>query len=379
MKRGKAMDEHETAERVGERYQRLLKENRVKQQRIFIRFLPFLFLIFAIIGFLAWYFFPQQNSSLDQAQKVLKLIDYQFLLPPEEVDSNTIVAVINNVAITRSDVDIELLYDLGTLENVTWVDRERTIEKIAARLLLAQEAIKSSYHLDPNFLAATKRNYIEMLARRYLTQNIRSKSWVTLDQVKSYVIENPLLFENRKHYSFDAIDIAPYDFDRLGIEGRAILSKTTSTQALLDLLKKQNITFIRNPFSFYSEQMPPEMLGRMDKFEDGKTAFFIKELEYIRIVRVTGFESRPITGDQSLDLARQRLTEQAITEEIVTLEAQLIDDLTEKLKPRDQLEFFTNETMEKERESTQKPTIGPALDSDKIKPPKSETTPYSSS
>jgi len=266
---------------------------------------------------------PKQGQAIS-AQPYMPA-DYQFLPPISEYASVDLVGDVQGIAITREDV--QWAHTRASGSRSAPVGDMLTIRstEVATQKFLAHAAVMDGLHETPSFQAFVKERYINLLAKKFLARELDAAVRVNKAEVEAYIVAHPQLFDGRKHFAFDVLDIDQADFDKLDIT--AITAATSHTE-VEKLLQAQDIAFVRAPFSLYAEQLPVEISSRMQRFEDGQRSFFMQRGGVAQIVRVLGVRSAPQSGSSAFNLAKLKLTEQKRRELLAEVETTALDRLT---------------------------------------------------
>lgn len=239
-------------------------------------------------------------------------------------DTATLVAHVDDMPITIADLRLA-----AARENLNWplskTDRQRLLQGLAARMLFARAAEQASLDQDPLFVSAVQDIYLSELVRRYKAANVPVAQPISAADVSAFIDANPGLFGDRKHYAFDGFDIDSIAFSAAN---RGQLAGLASAADLISYFERRNIDYVQNPFSFYSEELPPEILSHLPDYEDGLRNFFLRQNDIVRIIRVIGVRPAPVDSDTAQELALRRLTIEQLDQLMPGIEDNLLQKIT---------------------------------------------------
>jgi len=198
--------------------------------------------------------------------------------------------------------------------------KRQVIERLVDQQLAVQQAIDKKLDRSPEVVQALAAAKSEILARAYLRQVATRQAKPTPEEIKQYYAEHPELFSRRRLYVLEEISFAPQG--EVAADLRAHLAKPRSMQDIAEWLKNREVQFTVNRGARAAEQIPIEMLPRLQDMKDGE----IRVLEgagRLVVVRVVATKPAPVDEAKAAPAIQQylfnRRSSEAIAEEIKRL------------------------------------------------------------
>lgn len=202
-----------------------------------------------------------------------------------------VAARVNSTEITVHQLNAAL----GRVPNVTSETAPRAKREILNRLveqqLAVQQAVKKKLDRSPAVVQAIEAARADILARAYADDISRSQPKPTPDEVKKYYAEHPELFAQRRLYSLEEIAVEPKEGIAAGL--REQLAKGRSMRDIAAWLQSQGAQFVPNRGARAAEQLPMEMLSRLQAMKDGEIQVFETGGRY-NVVRITASKNEPV-------------------------------------------------------------------------------------
>lgn len=217
---------------------------------------------------------------------------------------NNILARTPNVAPeTAGDVKREIL--------------NRLIEQQLAR----QEAINSQLDRSPSVMQAMEAARSEILARAHLERIAASLPRPTEEEVRKYYAEHPELFSRRRVYSLEEILIGPQA--DLAAPLREQVARAQTMRDVASWLETRAVKFTVNSGVRAAEQIPLEMLSKLQDMKDGDIRLFQADDGRADVIRIAASKPAPVDEATAAPRIQQflfnRRSSEAVAKEIKRL------------------------------------------------------------
>lgn len=185
----------------------------------------------------------------------------------EKASPSQVAARVDSDEITVHQIN----YVLAHTPAVTAANVERAKRAILNNLidqeLAKQQAVKDKLDRTPEVLSALEQARSDVLARAYLDGIAARQPRPTEAEVKKYYSEHPELFAQRRVFDLDEITLR----DKDGIESELKDKVATASMAeLAKWLQGRGIKFTENRVTRPAEQIPLELLPKLQAMKDGQ-------------------------------------------------------------------------------------------------------------
>ena len=154
----------------------------------------------------------------------------------------------------------------------------------------------------------------EILARAYLEQIAAAQPKPTAEEVKKYYAEHPELFAQRRIFNLEEIVVQPKEGLADGLREKA--AKARSMQEIAAWLKSQDAKFAESRGVRAAEQIPLELLPKLQTFKDGEIRL-IEADGRLQVFRVVATKEAPVDEATATPRIEQFLFNQRSKEAIV--------------------------------------------------------------
>jgi len=200
--------------------------------------------------------------------------------------------------------------------------KREILERLIDQQLARQQAILKDLDRSPRVLQALEAAKSEILARAYLEQVAAALPKPTAEETKKYYLDNPGLFAQRRVYVLEEISTTVKD--DVARELRARAGKARSLKELADWLQAQEIAFTPNRGVRAAEQLPLDMVPKLQGAKDGDV-LFLESGDTRQVIRVVAARSEPVDETAATPRIQQFLSNQranaAIANEMKQLRA----------------------------------------------------------
>lgn len=224
--------------------------------------------------------------------------------PPE----GQVLARVNGEEITQSELNTELAA-AGVPTNMRTKATPAVLQRVIERKLLVQQAQKDKVDQDPEYLLLRQRADETLLAQRYLQrQSQGANRQPSADQIDAYLRDHPAIGDQRQILSLDQVRF-PTPTDTAVIRA---LSGVQTMDGLLEVLRANNIGFQREAGQADSATLPDELLANINRLKPGEPVVILGGPVLTAAV-VTGRQPAPTTTAQATEIAKRRITSDAVT------------------------------------------------------------------
>jgi hypothetical protein len=164
----------------------------------------------------------------------------------------------------------------------------------------------------------------EILARAYLERIAAEQPRPSEAEVKKYYTEHPELFSQRRIFNLEEIVFAAPEGVAAGMRER--ITKARSMQELAEWLAAQKVAFVPNRGVRPAEQLPLELLPKVQAMKDGEIQLFGLAGGRYQVIRVVASRAEPV--DEATAAARiqqylyNRRSSEAIAREMKQIKEQ---------------------------------------------------------
>jgi len=177
-----------------------------------------------------------------------------------------------------------------TAENAPKV-RQEILEKLIDQQIILDKAEKDNLDRTPEVMLAVEAAKKEIIARAYLQKLVSSSIKVNDAEIKKYYDEHPGLFAKRRIYNLQ--DIGIESNPELLATLKDDVAKQKSMQEIADALKGKGIKFSGGSYNRPAEQIPLDILPKLQDTKDGET-IIVGMGPATHVIRVVKTQSAPI-------------------------------------------------------------------------------------
>ena len=203
-----------------------------------------------------------------------------------------VAAKVNSEEITVHQVNNVLARNPNIPAEAAPRAKREIVDRLIDQELARQQALDKKLDRSPQVVQAIEAAKSEILARAYLQQVASSQAKPTPEEVKKYYAEHPELFAQRRLYMLEEIALARAD-QKIVKELRDKVAKAKSMQEVGEWLKVREIQYMVNRGGRAAEQIPLEMLPRLNKMKDGEIQV-MEAGERVNVVRVVATKAAPV-------------------------------------------------------------------------------------
>jgi EpsD family peptidyl-prolyl cis-trans isomerase len=222
-----------------------------------------------------------------------------------------VAARVNSEEITVHQIN----YLLARTPNVTPENAERVkrtiLDKLIDEELVRQQAVKDKLDRSPDVVQAMEFARTEVLARSYLRGIAATQPKPTDDEVKRYYAGHPELFSERRVFNVDEIVFDATE----DLEGalRDEAAKARSLQDIAAWLKARGIKFAEDRAVRAAEQVPLDVLPRLQSMKDGQIELVGVDKGRFHLVQVVASKTMPVDERAAAPRIREFLFNQRVS------------------------------------------------------------------
>ena len=289
----------------------------------------------------------------------------------EKAASSQIAAKVNGVEITTHQIDAVMKGAQNvTAENVAEF-RKKALDKLIDQQLVIDKASKESLDRTPDVILEIEAAKKEILARAYLQKMLANSSELNENEFKKYYDEHTELFSKRRIYNLQ--DISAQN----SAQTLDLLKEGVSTQkSMIDIaesLKAKGIKFSSGSFTRPAEQLPLDILPKMQLLKDGDM-FVWQSGDIAHAIKLTSIEESPVGLSEATPMIKSYF--------INTRGKQMVEDKIKKFRQEAKVEYlgaFASQQATNSADNSQvKPSVAdgakPATLTDEQKKSKKDST-----
>lgn len=235
-----------------------------------------------------------------------------------------VAAKVDSYEITVHQVNDVLARTPNLAPEVAERAKREILDKLIDQQLAGLQAVKKELDRSPRVMQAMQAARSEILARAYLEQVTGALPKPSPEETKKYYAEHPELFAQRRVFSLEEIAVAAKG--DVGVALRQRVAKARTMQEIAEWLQAQGISFTPNRGVRAAEQLPLEMLPKVQMMKDGEMQVFEAGEGRLQVVRVAASKSEPVDEASATPRIQQflfnRLASEAIANELKQLKAQ---------------------------------------------------------
>jgi len=205
--------------------------------------------------------------------------------------ASQVAATVNSQEITVHQVNNVLARNPSITPEAAPRAKREIVERLIDQELARQQALEKKLDRSPGVVQAIEAAKTEILARAYLQEVAAAQAKPTPEEVKKYYAEHPELFSQRRLYVLEEFAVPAKEGIAAALRERA--AKAKSMQEIGDWLKSRELQFAVNRGGRAAEQIPLEMLPRLQKMKEGEIQV-IETADRVNVIRVAAVKTVPV-------------------------------------------------------------------------------------
>lgn len=220
-----------------------------------------------------------------------------------ELASAQVAAKVNGDVISLPQVEQLLQQQRLKPEQADAVSRQ-VLQRLVEQQLALQRAVELKLDQDPRVVQQLETARREVLARAYFDKVGEAAAKPTAQEVASYYQANPALFEQRRIYNLQEINIEARPEQVAAL--KAQLEQAKNVNALVEYLKANGLRFSAAQAVRSAEQLPIASLGAFAAMKDGQ-AVLNATPSGAQLIVLAGSRAQPVTLEQATPAIEQFL------------------------------------------------------------------------
>lgn len=220
-----------------------------------------------------------------------------------ELASAQVAAKVNGDVISLPQVEQLLQQQRLKPEQADAVSRQ-VLQRLVEQQLALQKAVELKLDQDPRVIQQLEAARREVLARAYFDKVGEAAAKPAAQEVASYYQANPALFEQRRIYNLQEINIEARPEQVAAL--KAQLEQAKNVNALVEYLKANGLRFSAAQAVRSAEQLPIASLGAFAAMKDGQ-AVLNATPSGAQLIVLAGSRAQPVTLEQATPAIEQFL------------------------------------------------------------------------
>lgn len=212
-------------------------------------------------------------------------------------------AKVNGDAIPLSQVEQLLQQQRLKPEQADAASRQ-LLQRLVEQQLAQQKAVELKLDREPRVVQQLEAARREVLARAYFDKVGEAAAKPTAQEVAAFYQANPALFEQRRIYNLQEIDIEARPEQVAAL--KAQLEQAKNVNALVEYLKANGLRFNAAQAVRSAEQLPTASLGTFAAMKDGQ-AVLNATPSGAQLIVLAGSRAQPVTLEQAAPAIEQFL------------------------------------------------------------------------
>jgi len=216
--------------------------------------------------------------------------------------NDQVVAKVNGDEITIYQVN----FQLGRLGQMSEAQAKLAAKQVLTSLveqqLLKQQALDSKLDQDPIVLQALASSKDQLLAQAYLEKLMAKAPKPSTSEIDTFYKDHPELFEKRRVFRLQEL-VVNISKDKFA-DTEASLKTIKGINEIATWLKDKNYIFTVNSNVKAAEQLPVELLKRLQGLKDGEVLLVPTDNSF-NIIQIAASESVPITRAKATPIIEQ--------------------------------------------------------------------------
>lgn len=215
----------------------------------------------------------------------------------EEAKKETQVAVkVNGTEVTVQQVNFSMSR-LGAVSAAQVKEAQaQVLKSLVDQQLLMQKAVEQKLERDPKVVLAIEAAKSQILAQAYMERTLSGIAKPTAVEIKDYYAKHPDLFEKRRVFRFQELAIGVKPENAEAVKAQFAVAKNMEEMAAW--LKSQNIQFTGGASVKAAEQLPLELLPKLNEMKDGQT-IALPTPNNFQIIQLVASQAQPVAEAQA--------------------------------------------------------------------------------
>lgn len=185
--------------------------------------------------------------------------------------------------------------------------RREILDKLVDQQLAVEQALAKKLDRSPDVVMAIEAARREILARAYIEQLSAGQGKPTNEEAKTYFVEHPQLFAERRIYNIQEIVIP--NAGNATATLREMVAQGKPMDEIANWLKGKDVKFTGASATRAAEQIPLELLPKLATLKDGQ-GMVLENGPSATVMRVVASQAAPVGQDAALPRIAQFLGNQ---------------------------------------------------------------------
>jgi len=229
----------------------------------------------------------------------------------ESKKETQVAAKVNGSEITVHQVNFALSR-LGAVDPAQAKQAQKQVlRSLVDQQLMVAKAQEQKLDRDPQVVQAVEAAKNQILAQAYVERTLSSIAKPGPAEIKDYYAKHPDLFEKRRVFRFQELVVAvkPDNIEAV----KAQLSQAKTMDDMIAWLKSQDIKFTGGAAVKTAEQLPLELLPKLNQMKDGQTLVMAAGSN-LQILQLVASQEQPVTEDKAAPAIERFLLNQKRSE-----------------------------------------------------------------
>jgi EpsD family peptidyl-prolyl cis-trans isomerase len=236
-----------------------------------------------------------------------------------------VVAIVNGDEITIHQVNNQMA-QMGQMDkNQAKLAAKQVLAGLVEQQLLKQQALDAKLDIDPRVEQAVEASKDQFLAQAYLEQLMQKAPKPSSIDIDTFYKAHPELFENRRIFRLQEL-VVDVSKDK-SAEAETSLNAIKDINEIVKWIKNNNYVFTVNSNVKAAEQLPSDLLKKLQVLKDGEV-LKVPTGNTLNIIQIAASQIVPITRAKATPIIEQYFLNQNRT----SLAKKEINALNEKAK-----------------------------------------------
>lgn len=213
-----------------------------------------------------------------------------------------VVAVVNGEEITIHQVNYTLS-QMGPMDQAkAKLASKQVLASLIGQQLLKQQALDAKLDIDPRVQQAIESSKDQFLAQAYLEQLMQKAPKPSSSEIDTFYKSHPELFENRRIFRLQEL-VVDVSRDKAA-EAETSLREMKDINQIVKWIKDNNYVFTVNSNVKAAEQLPVELLKKLQLLKDGEV-LQISTGKTLNVLQIAASQVSPITRSKATPIIEQ--------------------------------------------------------------------------
>jgi EpsD family peptidyl-prolyl cis-trans isomerase len=242
-----------------------------------------------------------------------------------------VVATVDGKDLSASQLQIAMQKQRGMRPDAGDAAAKQVLDQLVDEQIVADKAVAAKLDQDPHVVAQLEAARRDILARRFIEQVAETAPKPTDDAIQKFYDSRPAMFAQRKVFSLLRTDIQAPDDRRAEIDAK--VQSVKSSDELSAWLKSQKLAFTTKPEQDASEQLPPNVLDKLNALKAGQSMVLPSQFGVSALTLVSS-SAAPKSLADARPAIEQFLANQSKRELVMSLQRTLRKDVKVEYKGR---------------------------------------------